>query len=188
MLGQGCLRALFGEQLISTWIKGERTWAIAIQTVLREPKFRTEFRFFFLEENRSKRPEFGRKRDLYEPLLTAMAQVLPFPIEVGLRWDFCQWPEMGSEWVESGFWGCKSGWKWVNIQFSTHFGPILGRGQKPISHPLSGGGTLECSSKKGPGAALTQHTLVIKIITCSYFFVSGINFLMNTITITFFNP
>ena len=57
-------------------IREERTWAIAIQTVLREPKFRTEFPYF----SREKRPEFGRKRDVYEPLLTAMAQVLPFLI------------------------------------------------------------------------------------------------------------
>ena len=28
--------------------------------------------------SRGKRPEFRRKRDLYEPLLTAMAQILPF--------------------------------------------------------------------------------------------------------------
>ena len=55
-------------------IRGERTWAIAIQTVLRELKFRTEFPYF----SREKRPEFRRKRNLYEPLLTAMAQVLPF--------------------------------------------------------------------------------------------------------------
>ena len=54
-------------------IREERTWAIAIETVLREPKFRTEFPYF----SREKRSEFRRKRDLYEPLLTAMAQVLP---------------------------------------------------------------------------------------------------------------
>ena len=41
-----------------------------------EPKFRTEFPFFA----REKWPELRRKRDLYEPLLTTMAQVLPFPI------------------------------------------------------------------------------------------------------------
>ena len=49
---------------------------MAIQTVLREPEFRTEFLYF----SREKRPKFRRKRDLYEPLLTAMAQVLPFLI------------------------------------------------------------------------------------------------------------
>ena len=57
-------------------LRGERTWAIAIQTVLREPKFRTEFPYF----SREKRSEFRRKRDFYEPLPTAMAQVLPFLI------------------------------------------------------------------------------------------------------------
>ena len=55
-----------------TNFREERTWAIAIQTVLREPKFRTEFPYF----SREKRPEFRRKRDLCESLLTAMAQVL----------------------------------------------------------------------------------------------------------------
>ena len=39
----------------------------------KQPKFRTEF-FLFA---RVKWPEFRRKRDLYEPLLTAMVQVLP---------------------------------------------------------------------------------------------------------------
>ena len=43
-----------------------------IWTVLREPKFRTEFPYF----SREKWPEFRRKRDLYEPLSTAMAPVL----------------------------------------------------------------------------------------------------------------
>ena len=59
---------------IVVYIREERTWAIAIWTVLREPKFGTEFPYF----SREKRPGFRRKRDLYEPLLTAMAQVLPF--------------------------------------------------------------------------------------------------------------
>ena len=36
------------------------------------PKFRTEFPLF----SRERRPEFGRKMDLHETLLTAMAQVL----------------------------------------------------------------------------------------------------------------
>ena len=45
-----------------------------LQTLgLSETKFRTEFPFVSLE----KLPEFRRKRDLYEPLLAAMAQVLP---------------------------------------------------------------------------------------------------------------
>ena len=39
----------------------------------RTKEFTTEFPFFSKEE----RPEFRRKRDFYEPLLTAMAQVLP---------------------------------------------------------------------------------------------------------------
>ena len=39
----------------------------------KQPKFRTEFSLFA----RVKWPEFRRKRDLYEPLLTAMVQVLP---------------------------------------------------------------------------------------------------------------
>ena len=52
----------------------ERTWAIAIFTVLREPKFRNESPYF----SRGRQPEFRRERDLYEPLQTAMAQVLPF--------------------------------------------------------------------------------------------------------------
>ena len=55
------------------FVRGDRTWAIAIQRVLSEPKFRTEFLLF----SREKRPEFRRRRDLCEPLLTAMAQVLP---------------------------------------------------------------------------------------------------------------
>ena len=38
---------------------------------------KTELNFPF---SREKRPEFRRKRDLCEPLLTAMAQVLPFLI------------------------------------------------------------------------------------------------------------
>ena len=41
---------------------------------LGKPKFRTEFPFF----SREKWPKCRRKRDWYEPLLTAMAQVLPF--------------------------------------------------------------------------------------------------------------
>ena len=44
---------------------------------LSEPKFRTECPFF----SREKWPEFRRKRDLHEPLLTAMAQALPFLIQ-----------------------------------------------------------------------------------------------------------
>ena len=44
--------------------------------VLSESKFRTEFPLFSWEE----RPEFRSKRYLYEPLLTAMSQVLPSPI------------------------------------------------------------------------------------------------------------
>ena len=57
-------------------IRDERTWAIAIRPFYANQKFRTEFPYF----SRQKRPEFRRKRDLYEPLLTAMAQVLPFLI------------------------------------------------------------------------------------------------------------
>ena len=54
--------------LICSKFKGERTWALAISTLLREPKFRTEFPYF----SRDKRPEIGRKKDLYEPLLTPL--------------------------------------------------------------------------------------------------------------------
>ena len=50
--------------------------AIAILTVLRETMFRTEFPY----SSRGNRPEFRIKRDLCKPLLTAMAQVLPFLI------------------------------------------------------------------------------------------------------------
>ena len=53
--------------------KGIRIGAIAIERILREPKFRTEFPYF----SREQQPEFRRKRDLYEPLLTAMAQAIP---------------------------------------------------------------------------------------------------------------
>ena len=38
------------DQNNSTSFRGERTWAIAIQTVLREPKFRTEFPCFSSEK------------------------------------------------------------------------------------------------------------------------------------------
>ena len=40
---------------------------------LSEPKFRTEFPLFL----GGKWPEFRRKRNLHEPLLTAMAPILP---------------------------------------------------------------------------------------------------------------
>ena len=56
--------------------RGERTWAIAIRPFYANQKFRSEFPCF----SREKRPEFRRKRDLYEPLQTAMAPVLPFLI------------------------------------------------------------------------------------------------------------
>ena len=49
-------------------IRGERTWAIAIRPFYANQKFRTEFPYF----SRQKRPEFRRKRDLYESLLTAL--------------------------------------------------------------------------------------------------------------------
>ena len=59
---------------LSPFLRDERTWAIAIRPFYANQKFRTEFPYFSWQ----KRPEFRRKRDLYEPLLTAMAQVLPF--------------------------------------------------------------------------------------------------------------
>ena len=55
-------------------VRDERAWAIAIRPFYANQKFRTEFPYF----SRQERPEFRRKRDLYKPLLTAMAQVLPF--------------------------------------------------------------------------------------------------------------
>ena len=39
--------------------------------------------------SREKRPELRRKRDSYEPLLTAMAQVLPFLISLPFFLCFC---------------------------------------------------------------------------------------------------
>ena len=63
-------------------IREERTWTIA------------NFRLFYASESSElnfpiflgkKRPEVGRKRDLEEPLLTTMAQVLPFLIQVRLK-------------------------------------------------------------------------------------------------------
>ena len=55
-----------------------KTWAIAIERKLSEQKSRSELSFF----SREKWPKFRRKRDLYEPLLTAMAQVLASPISM----------------------------------------------------------------------------------------------------------
>ena len=52
--------APFSVFLILKSTRGERAWAIAIQRVLSEQKFRSEF-------------------PLHEPLLTTMAQVLPSP-------------------------------------------------------------------------------------------------------------
>ena len=54
-------------------IRGERTWAIAIRPFYANQSSELNFPIFLW----GKRPEFRRKRDLYEPLLTAMAQVLP---------------------------------------------------------------------------------------------------------------
>ena len=51
----------------------ERTWAIPIWIVLREPKFRTEFPYF----SRDKRPEFRRKRDLCDPLQPLCPKFFP---------------------------------------------------------------------------------------------------------------
>ena len=62
-------------------VRGEKTWAIATLGRSTQPRFRTELPYF----SREKRPEFRRKRDLCEPLLTAMAQVLPF---LGVRNSF----------------------------------------------------------------------------------------------------
>ena len=55
-------------------IRGERTWAIAIRPFHANESSELKLAYF----SREKRPEFRRKRDLYEPLQTAMAQVLPF--------------------------------------------------------------------------------------------------------------
>ena len=38
------------KKFVRIFIRGERTWAIAIKTVLREPKFRTEFPDFSREK------------------------------------------------------------------------------------------------------------------------------------------
>ena len=64
--------------LSSLILRGERTWAIAMQTVVRESKFRTEFPcFIFLRKNGLDSEE---RRIYTNPPLTAMAQVLPFLI------------------------------------------------------------------------------------------------------------
>ena len=61
--------------------RGERNWAIAIWRFLSEPKFRTEFPSFLGKDA----PNSEERGDLYEPLLTAMAQVLPSMIETLLN-------------------------------------------------------------------------------------------------------
>ena len=50
---------------------------LGVFLILREPKFRIEFPYV----SREKRPECRRKRHSYEPLPTAMAQVLPLLIK-----------------------------------------------------------------------------------------------------------
>ena len=68
----------------SSCCRRERTWAISIQTVSREPKYRIEFPYVSREEQPEFR-SFRRERDFYEPLLTAMAQVLPFLFVIKLQ-------------------------------------------------------------------------------------------------------
>ena len=53
-------------------IRGDRTWTIAIRPFYANQSSELNFPIF----SREKWPQFGRKRDFFEPLLTAMAQVL----------------------------------------------------------------------------------------------------------------
>ena len=68
-------RSLF-LMFLSLFFRGERIWAIAIRPFYANRSSELHFPIFLGK----KRPEFGRKRDLYEPLLTAMGQVLPLLI------------------------------------------------------------------------------------------------------------
>ena len=63
----------------------ERTWAIAIRPFYANQSSELNFPIFIGKKG----PEFGRKRYLYEPLLTAMAQVLPSLIFSCFSLFFC---------------------------------------------------------------------------------------------------
>ena len=70
--GKGTGKSMRHAFVTTTFSKRGKNLGHSDLDVFREQKFRTEFPYFSGE----KQPEFSRKRDLYEPLLTAMAQVL----------------------------------------------------------------------------------------------------------------